>query len=332
MASSKRLKKKNSRQKKFAWFFFWKRFKSGVKLGVSVLFGLSLATLSPQSQDLGSIYYQPIAVRQIDFKLSEPALYPQINSFEEPLLTASGAAILDRQSGVFIYTKNPDQRFLPASTVKIMTALVALENYSPLEVLMVPQVSDEGQDMGLVAGELITVEALLYGTLVSSANDAAMVLSQNYWGGEKNFVSLMNKKAKSLGLKNSFFANSTGLDHLEGKEKSFSSARDLAWLADYALRSESFAQIVRTKQITLQDPQFRYSHQLYNLNRLLWENPQVVGVKTGWTPEARECLVTAAQDDGKEIILVVLGSEDRFGESQTLLNWVFSQTKWEKVF
>jgi len=114
-------------------------------------------------------------------------------------------------------------------------------------------------------------------------------------------------------------------------EESKTSARDLAWLADQALKNETFTQIIATKAITLRDPQGKYYHPLYNLNQLLWEDPRVKGVKTGWTEKARECLVTLTEQNGHELVYVVLGSTDRFGETRQLINWVENHFRWQEV-
>ncbi len=258
--------------------------------------------------------------------LPEPAQYPLSRpDLAEPVLTASAAAILDRDSKVFLYQKNPDELRLPASTTKILTALVALDYYDPKDVIMVSRVSDIGQDMKLQNGELISVEALLYGLLVSSANDAAQILAQGYPGGEVGFVAAMNQKAASLGMERSVFTNPSGLD--EGVA-SYSTAREMVWLADAAMENETFAKIVGTKQMMLESPQGRYFHPLYNLNQLLWTRSEVKGIKTGWTERAGECLVTMAERDGKQLVLVVLGSADRFGESEQLIDWSFENFQW----
>jgi D-alanyl-D-alanine carboxypeptidase (penicillin-binding protein 5/6) len=313
---------------------FFQRAPFFVSLFSIFLLGFSLFFLPDQNSLIAQAHFQTGLVKETDFNLPQPARYPlKKTDLEETILTATAAAILDRQSGVFLYKKEADLALRPASTVKIMTALVSLENYSPFEVLMVPGVNDEGQDMELVEGELITVEALLYGLLVSSANDAARVLAQNYPGGELKFIERMNQKAKDLNLKNSFFTNPTGLDNGNGEmiEKPVSSAKDLAWLADYALGNELFAKIVATKQITLKDPQQRFVHPLFNLNELLWLVPEVKGVKTGWTEEARECLVTLVDQGDGQLIVVVLGSEDRFGETRKLIDWFKSGFEWMEI-
>lgn len=277
---------------------------------------------------------QPAQVQEIEINLPVPALYPvNVTQVTAPFLTAKAVVVMDVDSGVLMYEKNPDIRLLPASTVKIMTALVVLESYNPDKVLVVPPVSYEGQDMELVEGEQITVKNLLYGLLVSSANDAASTLAQNYPGGEKEFIQAMNKKAEELNLENTFFTNPTGMDDEElfTVSLSYTSTLDLARLTGYALQNPIFTQIVATPRIVVTDISGGISHELFNINELLGQLEGIRGVKTGWTEEAGECLVTYTEREGKGIIIVVLGSEDRFGESQALIEWAFANHQWQEL-
>lgn len=277
---------------------------------------------------------QPAQVQEIEINLPAPAFYPvNVTEVAAPFLTAKSAVVMDVDSRVLMYEKNPYIRLLPASTIKIMTAVIALESYNPDKVLMVPPVSYEGQDMELIEGEQITVKNLLYGLLVSSANDAASTLAQDYPGGEKEFIQAMNKKAEELNLENSFFTNPTGMDDEEifTVSLSYTSTLDLARLTGYALKNPIFAQIVATPRIVVTDISGEISHELFNINELLVQLEGIRGVKTGWTEEAGECLVTYTEREGKGIITVVLGSEDRFGESQALIEWAFANHQWQEL-
>lgn len=244
-----------------------------------------------------------------------------------PTFSAQGVMAVDLTSGVPLYQKNPDNALLPASTTKIVTALVALDTFPLDHVITVGKVKVEGQKMGLVMGEQMKVEDLLYGLLVYSANDAAMVLAENYPGGYDNFIIAMNEKAKALSMKNSSFQNPVGLDGLT----QISTARDLVRVSEVAMRSPEFAKIVGTKNITVKDVSGSKKHNLKNINELLGVIPGVMGVKTGWTENARENLVTYIERDGHKIMIAVLGSQDRFGETKELIDWVFSSYKWEEV-
>lgn len=245
-----------------------------------------------------------------------------------PILSAQGAIAVDLNSGVSLYEKNPDAKLLPASTTKIITALVALDAYELNQVLTVPRgVSVDGQKMGLYVGEQMKVEDLLYGLLVYSANDAAMTLAMNYSGGYDAFILAMNEKAKDLSMNNSHFENPVGLDGVNQT----TTARDLLLGSEVAMRDPQFAKFVGTKSVSLSDVSGKTKYSLKNLNILLDDVPGVLGVKTGWTENARENLVTYLERDGKKIVVVLLGSQDRFGETKELINWIFASYEWQEV-
>lgn len=279
---------------------------------------------------------QPAEIQEVKAVISSPADYPiNFTGQKPPYLTARSVGVVDCDSAVLIHGRNEQTRLLPASTVKIMTALVALDHYQPDDILTVKEANGQGQDMGLMAGEKISAENLLYGLLVASANDAALVLAQHYPGGEKEFVVAMNEKAKELNLNSSHFANPAGLDSDEEghllPDYSYSTALDLARLASRALGNEVLAEIVMTKRITVSDLSGKINHQLYNINELLGELPGMKGVKTGWTEEAGECLVSLIEREGRRIIIVILGSEDRFRETAKLAEWVFENYRWQAI-
>jgi len=281
-----------------------------------------------------NLNYQSPKVQSLAVSLPSPADYPvNFTGIQPPSLTARSVVVLDKDSAVLMYAKNEKIQLLPASTVKIMTALVALDYYSLDDVLMVNEVDNLGQDMKLVKGEKITVKNLLYGVLVASANDAAVILARNYPGGEKEFVKAMNEKEKDLRLEGSYFVNPTGLDSdLQGNllpDYSYTTALDLARLAAVALKNETISQMVAIPKIVVSDVDGKISHQLFNLNELLGNIEGLRGVKTGWTEDAGECLVGYVQKDGRGIITVILGSQDRFGETTKLIEWVFSNHRWE---
>lgn len=245
-----------------------------------------------------------------------------------PTLSAQGAIAVDIKSGVILYEKNPDAKLLPASTTKIVTALVAMDAYSLDQTLIVPKgVGVDGQKMGLYTGEEMRVEDLLYGLLVYSANDAAMTLAVAYPGGYDAFIDKMNEKAAELSMTNTHFSNPVGLD--AGNQ--ITTAKDLLRASEVAMRIPEFAKIVGTKSIQVSDVSGKSKYSLQNVNKLLDKIPGVSGIKTGWTENARENLVTYLQRDDHTIIIVVLGSQDRFGETEELINWAFSSYEWREV-
>jgi D-alanyl-D-alanine carboxypeptidase len=248
----------------------------------------------------------------------------QTNTF--PIFSAQGVIAVDLDSGVVLYEKNADAKLLPASTTKIMTALVALDSYTPETVLRVGRVKVDGQKMGLVMGEEISVRALLDGLLIYSANDAAEALAENYPGGREAFVAAMNAKAQALHLDHTSFFNPTGLDG----NAHVSTARDMVRLSEFAMRNPTFTEIVATKEKVVTDQSGRIVHRLRNLNELLGKDG-VVGVKTGWTENARENLVTFVNRDNHRVLIALLGSQDRFGETEELINWLFANYLWQEV-
>ncbi|MCL4364115.1 serine hydrolase [Patescibacteria group bacterium] len=238
------------------------------------------------------------------------------NPFVYPEISAQGVYIVDLASFTPILKRNEHSDFFPASTTKIITALVSYDVYKPDQIITIKRTISDGQLMGLVPGERITVENLLYGMLVYSGNDAAYVLADSY--GYAKFISLMNQKASSLGMKQTHFVNPNGLDAYSQHVSPF----DLALAARELLKNEYLAKIASTKEITVSDVDFKYFHQLNNVNELLGEIPGVGGLKTGYTDEAGQNLVTFYKNSGHKFIIVVLKSLDRFKDTANIINWI----------
>ncbi|MEK7101336.1 MAG: D-alanyl-D-alanine carboxypeptidase family protein [Patescibacteria group bacterium] len=249
----------------------------------------------------------------------ERAVFPISQNLPPPVISARNIFIIDRNSKIVLYQKAADQQVFPASTTKMMTALVALDQYDLGREITVTTSYPEGQNLKLTPGEKLTVNQLLYALLVQSANDAAEVLAENFAGGRAAFISAMNTKAVDLRLTATHFINPSGLD----ETGHYSTAADLARLADSALVHPEFAKIVATENAVIA------THVLTNINQLLGKVPGVLGVKTGNTLGAGQSLVTLVDRDSHPVIIVVLGSTDRFGDSEKLINWVYSNYRWE---
>lgn len=293
-------------------------------LMLSFVFITSYAlALSPS----GTVVYQKIssAVSKKEYP-SVPAISKDATF---PIFSAQGVLAVDLTSGVTLFEKDADKALLPASTTKIVTALVAMDAFNKDDVIEIGNIAIEGQKMGLKKGEKIKVSDLLYGLLVYSANDAAEALTQNYSGGKEGFVLAMNNFAKSLHLENTNFTNPSGLDG--GGNHIVSTARDLIRISSYAMKNSDFAKIVATKEITVKSIDGKIAHKLTNVNELLGKVPGVLGVKTGWTESARENLVTYIERDNHKIMIAVLGSQDRFGETKELITWIFANYSWQEV-
>ena len=296
------------------------------KFIIVFLFLISLPGANYFNQ-LDLVKLKPV-INSTDYQLPSPAEYP-VNQTKAPapMLSARGGVVIDADSKTIIYAHNPDLWLLPASTTKIMTALVALDNYSLEDVVTVSEIITEPVKMGLFPGEKITVNNLLYGLLVGSANDAALALAAHHPQGETGFVKAMNQKAADLNLTNTQYTNPIGLDNYG----QYTTVHDLSLLTAAAMGQPVFRSIVNTIKYTVTDVDKTKIHELENINELLGQIPGLVGVKTGYTELAGECLVTYVTRQNHSIITVVLASGDRFGESQRLIDWVFTNFVWQSL-
>ena len=245
----------------------------------------------------------------------------------EPEIGARAAIVVEFPSGRILYARNAHERVAPASTTKILTAILAIENGKLEEAVKISESDLVGESsMGLVGGEEQTFHELLYGLLLPSGNDAAEAIARTL--GEKSssadptlaepvdrFVAMMNARVEQLGLENSHFVNPHGLD----AEGHFSSAYDLASLSWYALHLPVFNEIV--SQSSHDSP----GHALLNTNEMLTRYPGADGIKTGWTDAGGLCLVTSATRDGKRLISVVLNAPHWYTDSTALLDYGFAK-------
>src|SRR3989344_6619575 len=245
------------------------------------------------------------------------ASYPLLKNKLYPDILAQAAIVIDKDSGVIIYAKNENLRFSPASTTKIMTALTALDYFKLTDILEVKRVADEGSILGLIKGEKMTFLDLLYAMLLPSANDAAFVIAQNYPGEEPGFVEKMNQKAKLLGLNNTHFQDPAGLFDPDD----YTTPLELARLASVSLENKLFSQVVSTKYRLISDIYAVKTFSLLNKNKLLGIDG-ISGIKTGFTDEAGGVLVSSKTENGHTLIIVVMRSEDRFGDTLALVSYV----------
>jgi len=243
-----------------------------------------------------------------------------------PAVTSPAAIVVEQESGRILYERNAHKKRPMASTTKIMTAIIVLERLSlNTTVLVSEQAAKTGEPSPwLKAGDVLTVEQLLYALMLRSSNAAAVALAEACCGDTKTFVAEMNQKAGDLGLKNTHFANPHGLD----QEGHYSTAADLAALARYAMQNEMFRKLVCTKEYVLELPGRKNPIVFKNTNKLLQEADWVNGIKTGLTPKAHQCLVASGSRNGVTVISVVLGqpaSAVCWEESRALLDFGLSQ-------
>ena len=267
----------------------------------------------------GTVYSDEI---DIDKLIWEDDVLQTSNTSEEPRLNSRAAVIYDRKSKKIIWGKKENEKRPMASTTKIMTAIVVLENANLSDTVTVSKKSagTGGSRLGLKVGDKITVNNLLYGLLMVSGNDAAVALAEYVGGSVEGFADKMNQKAEELGLESTHFITPHGLDMADH----YTTALELAEMADYAMNNEKFAQIVNTKNITININ--GRSKSLKNTNELLGNLNGVNGVKTGFTNGANRCLVTSVNKDEMNIITVVLGADtkkDRTNDSVKLIEYAY---------
>ena len=246
-----------------------------------------------------------------------------INQLGDELKIDSRIAVAyDRTSGTVIWGKDENKKTAMASTTKIMTAIVTIENCNLTDVVQVSQKSagTGGSRLGLKLNDKVTMNDLLYGLMLVSGNDAAVAIAEHVGGSVAGFAELMNSKAQELGLENTHFVTPHGLDDPEH----YTTAYELAKIADYALKNATFAKIVATKNTTITIN--GYPKNISNTNELLGVLSGVTGVKTGFTNNAGRCLVTSVNRDGFEIITVVLQADTkkiRTADSVSLIEYVY---------
>ncbi len=285
--------------------------------------GDKVANLLHSTQNLPKIQKVVFSEAQVS---SYPNKKPGVSAY---VATAEAAAIYDISSGTMIYKKNSSAQLPMASLTKITTVLTILQNHQNLdEVVTIPEnlppLQSADQKIGLSAGEQFTLRDMLKATLIYSANDAANALAVWDAGSIENFAQKMNVQAETWGLQNSHYVNPTGLD----AEDHYSSADDLVLLSTILLRSPKAREIVNTEKTTITSLDGK-KYVLTTTNHDL-SLPNVYGIKTGQTDLAGECLVLLGRNkSGHEIITVVLHSQNRFLESQNMVNYAFNSYIWQ---
>ena len=245
-----------------------------------------------------------------------------------PGVTTWGAIVLDEASAAVLYAKGEHTRLGPASLTKIMTALVALERNAgdeQVEVTVDSRTMRGSTVMGLVPGERLSLEALLYGLMLPSGNDAALAIAQHVGGDVPRFVELMNQRAAELGLQDTHFANPHGMD----AAGHYTTAHDLALLTRAAMQRQDFRVLANARSATFVGELKTY--RLGTLNPLFGRIDGVDGVKTGFTRTAQQTIVGSVTRDGHRVYVVLLRSNDRTSDSLALLRWTFASWAWPAV-
>ena len=254
-------------------------------------------------------------------------------------LNSEAAILVEVSTGRILYEKNSTKQLYPASTTKILTAILVLENCDLDEKVTVRETALNNVPSGYVTcnlqiGEQLTVNDLLYALMIPSANDAAYVLAEHVGGSVEGFSAMMNDKARALGCKTTHFVNPNGIHD----DSHYSTAYDLYLIADYAMKNETFRKIVATTEYTLpateqypsEDRVLKTTNELLNENSRNYYYKNAIGIKTGYTSKAGNCLVAGAHRDGLEFIAVVLNGgttkenlNSRYVDSKKLFNYAY---------
>ena len=244
----------------------------------------------------------------------------------EPSINSKAAIVYERSSGTILFGKNENEKRKMASTTKIMTAIIVIEKSNLEDIVTVSKkaASTGGSRLGLHTDDKISVLNLLYGLLLCSGNDAAVALAEYVGGDVSHFANLMNSKTSELGLTSTHFVTPHGLDN----DDHYTTAYELALITNYALKNETFRNIVGTKNYNVSIN--GYSKNLSNTNELLGNLDGVYGVKTGFTNGANRCLVTSVKRNNMDLICIVLGADtkkDRTKDSCQLIEYAFQNYK-----
>lgn len=303
---------------------YWKRFRKKIKTitwpiphasviaFIFIILGLSLFIVNKLL--LVQLYF--FQIKDMPLAVKAPADIPLLSQNYVPDITAQAAYVMDDDSKMVVYSRREELRFSPASTTKIMTALVGLAHYRLQDILTIQRANVTPVVVGFPKGTGVTFENLLYSMFLPSGNDAAYAVGDNYPGGMDGFVAAMNRKAKELHLVSTHYGDPVGLYD----EQDYTTVRDLARLASIAIKNPEIAKIVRTKYYTIYDSSGN-QYALRNINELLGKYG-VNGVKTGYTEEAGQVLVTSAVLKGHTFIIVVMKSENRFADTEKLLQMI----------
>jgi D-alanyl-D-alanine carboxypeptidase len=272
---------------------------------------------------LGQVSSASIDTATSKNQLSAPQEIPGQPS---PVIFAKAVLAVDLNSQSVLYQVNPDKKLPIASLTKLMTAMVILDHVNKDQVVTIDKsvVTTPCACMGLLEGEKITVENLLKGMLIPSDNDAAIALSYFVGGSEENFVGMMNDKTTQLKLNNTHFSNPAGLESFNN----YSTAGDLSKITQEFMKYALLSRIVATKSEDVASVDGKISHHLLSSNKLLLQNPDVIGVKTGFTVDAQGNMITEIKHEDSVILTIVLNTDSREDDSNALIDWVFKTYKW----
>ncbi|OGC52352.1 hypothetical protein A2982_03735 [candidate division WWE3 bacterium RIFCSPLOWO2_01_FULL_39_13] len=287
-------------------------------IGISARYQHPLNTENENSADSQPGQQQGEDTAPIEKPYTAPYIDPP------PDITANAYSVTNLRENIRMYAKNPKVPYPPASVTKIMTAVIALREYDLEKPVIIPEKCTklEGSKAGFKANDVFTLEDVLYGLLVRSGADAACAIASI--GTEADFVEKMNQEATDLGMVNTIYENEIGFDR---GEHQFSTVDDLELLAKEAVKSNVFRKITGTREVTVKALNSGSAYKLINTNELLFTIPGTIGIKTGYTDSAGECLAYLYENKSDEIMIIILGSQDRFRDTTKLLDWAKEQIK-----
>lgn len=257
---------------------------------------------------------------------------------DAPPVTAPSAILIDAKTGKVLYEKNADDRHYPASTTKVMTGLLAVEHGKMDDIVTIgknpPLIEKGSSQIYLITGEQLTMEQLLHALMLESANDAAVAIAEHISGSVEEFTKLMNSKAKELGATNTNFVNPNGLHN----DNHYTTARDLAMIAKYAMTLDKFRSVVKEVKYTIPKTNKQDERNyITNSNKLIWKTydkfryEYATGIKTGYTVKANQCLVGGAKKGDLELISVVMSAEGQNVYSDTVALFEYGFANYQNV-
>jgi len=258
-------------------------------------------------------------------EFQHPAI-PVVKFVKKPFVSAPNFILIDVDTNTILTSQDENGKIFPASTTKLATALTALNIYPLDEVITIGQEYKDGQVMGLKPGEKITVKSLVSALLVYSANDAAFNLASHQQQGISGFVQQMNLLVQKYGLKNTNFVNFDGLQN----DNHYSTVYDLSQLGRLAIKNSVLREVAKNKNITVTDVTGQIKYDLASTDELLGVVPEIEGLKTGWTPEAKGCFIGLIHIGDHYLISVVAQSDDRFQDTKTIIDWAKQNVIWKE--
>jgi serine-type D-Ala-D-Ala carboxypeptidase (penicillin-binding protein 5/6) len=260
-------------------------------------------------------------------RISDTTAAPELIAIaDQPKLTANSALAYDHNSGSILFTLDFDDKLPIASLTKIISALVVIDSGKINDVVTITKEDTLviGANSGLVTGEKILASDLMKAMLIASHNDSTYALTRYVGGTKEDFVDLMNQKAVTLGMNNTNFTNPVGFDAPEH----YSTCQDLVLALREFLKNPFLDGIVKTQETEIKSIDGEYTHPIKTTNKLMLEDSSIIGVKTGYTTEAKGNLIIRSVEGDADVVTIVLGSDDREGDTRKILDWIHTVYKW----